>query len=122
MKKHLIPFFAIGLMLGACKPMPNSLIGTWRVDKVNVRFDENRATPELVKQIGEMERGNALSISADSILVFKGTDETLKGKLSLTGDSIMLVDGKVFGVWEKDRIITKTTSPLGEVVIYYNKE
>ena len=122
MKKHLIPFFALGLMLGACEPMPNSLIGTWRVDKVNVRFDENRVTPELVKQIGEMERGNALSISADSILVFKGADETLKGKLSLTGDSTMLVDGKVFGVWEKDRIITKTTSPLDEVVIYYNKE
>ena len=122
MKKHLIPFFALGLMLGACEPMPNSLIGTWRVDKVNVRFDENRVTPELVKQIGEMERGNALSISADSILVFKGADETLKGKLSLTGDSTMLVDGKVFGVWEKDRIITNTTSPLGEVVIYYNKE
>ena len=76
MKKHLIPFFALGLMLGACD-MPNSLIGTWRVDKVNVRFDENRATPELVKQIGEMERGNALSISADSILVFKGTDEKI---------------------------------------------
>lgn len=122
MKTRFLFFLALGLTLGGCEPEQDTLFGTWTVDKVNVQFDESRTTPELVKQVGEMERGNTLSISADSILVFKGTDETLKGRLSLAGDSTMLVDGKIFGVWKKDRIITKTTSPLGEVVIYYNKE
>ncbi len=122
MKKHLLPFLAFGLVLCACEPVHDSIVGTWTVEKVKVQFDESRTTPELVKQVGEMERENTFSISADSVLVFKGIDETSRGRFNLVGDSTILVDGKVFGIWMNGQIITKTTSPLGEVVIYYNKE
>lgn len=122
MKKHLLPFLAFGLVLCACEPVHDSIVGTWTVEKVKVQFDESRTTPELVKQVGEMERENTFSISADSVLVFKGIDETSRGRFNLVGDSTILVDGKVFGTWMNGQIITKTTSPLGEVVIYYNKE
>lgn len=116
--------FLLGLVtiLGACQPDPDSLCGTWTVDKVNVQFDESRNTPELVKQTGEMEKRNIITINADSTLVFNGLQETKKGKLSLRSDGTILVDGMAFGTWKDGRIVTRTDSPLGEVVVTYMKE
>ena len=113
MKNHLLLIAALAFVLGACRPKADSLIGTWTVDKVNVHFDEQRSTPELVKQIGEMEKQNTITISNDSTLVFKGLEITLEG---------MLVDGVVLGQWENGHIITRSGSPLGEVIITYKKE
>lgn len=122
MKKRILPVMAFGIMLCACQPDPDSLIGSWNVDKVNVQFDEQHNTPELVKQIGEMERQNTFSISADSTLVFKGLEETMEGRLSLRNDSTLFFDGTTFGTWKDGRIVTRTGSPLGEVVVTYKKE
>ena len=55
MKKHILVLFSLIALLAACTQKPDTLIGDWVADKVNVQFDENHATPELVKQIGEME-------------------------------------------------------------------
>ena len=122
MKYRLL--FLLGLMalLGACQPEADPLFGTWTVDKVNVQFDEQHSTPELVKQIGEMERKNTFSISADSILVFKGLEETKQSRLSLHSDGTMLFDGTAFGTWRDGLIVTRTGSPLGEVIVTYRKE
>ena len=122
MKKSYFLFMALGLLLSACRHDTDPLFGTWTVDKVNVQFDEQRNTPELVKQIGEMERQNTLSINADSVLVFKGLEETKEGKLSLRSDGTMLFDGTAFGTWKDGQIVTRTGSPLGEVVVTYRKE
>ena len=122
MKYRLLFLLGLAATLGACQPETDPLIGSWTVDKVNVQFDEQHNTPALVKQIGEMERLNTLSISADSTLVFKGLEETKKGKLSLRNDSTLFVDGKAFGIWKNGRIVTRTGSPLGEVVVTYRTE
>lgn len=122
MKKRIIPYLALGLLLSACQPEQNSLIGTWNVDKVNVQFDERKSTPELVKQMGEMERKNTFSISSDSTMIFKGLDTEWQGKVSLVGDSTLRCEGKNFGIWSKGRIVTKSDTPLGEVVVTYKKE
>ena len=118
MKNHLLLIAALAFVLGACRPKADSLIGTWTVDKVNVHFDEQRSTPELVKQIGEMEKQNTITISNDSTLVFKGLEITLEGRLDLKNNGTMLVDGVVLGQWENGHIITRSGSPLGEVIIY----
>lgn len=122
MKNHLLLIAALAFVLGACRPKADSLIGTWTVDKVNVHFDEQRSTPELVKQIGEMEKQNTITISNDSTLVFKGLEITLEGRLDLKNNGTMLVDGVVLGQWENGHIITRSGSPLGEVIITYKKE
>ena len=122
MKYRLLFLLGLTALLGACQPEADPLFGTWTVDKVNVQFDEQHSTPALVKQIGEMERQNTLSISTDSTLVFKGLEETKKGRLSLRSDGTMLFDGTAFGTWKDGRIVTRTGSPVGEVVVTYRKE
>ena len=122
MKKSIFLFMAFGLMLCACQPEPDTLIGTWTVEKVKVQFDESRTTPELVKQVGEMERQNTLSIGTDSTLVFNGIDEQWKQRVSLTNDSVLYCNGTIFGFWKDGKIVTRTGSPLGQVIVIYKKD
>lgn len=118
---HPLPLFTLALLLASCTPKPDSLIGEWTVDKINVQFDENRSTPELVKQIGEIEKQNTLSISSDSLLVFKGLDETWEGCLTLKNGTRLYCDGTLFGEWKEGLIVTQTDSPLGKIVVRYKK-
>ena len=122
MKNRFLFLLGLAAVLGACQPKQDPLFGNWTVDKVKVQFDEQQNTPELVKQIGEMERKNTFSISADSMLVFKGLEETREGRLSLSNDGTLLVGGTAFGTWKDGLIVTRTGSPLGEVVVTYKKE
>ena len=121
MKKRFLLLLAFAATLSACTHDEDSLIGTWTVSKVNVQFDERRNTPELVKQVGEMEKQNVISISKDSMLVFKGLEEEWQSKASLKNDTLYL-EGTAFGIWKGGEIVTRTDSPLGEVVVVYKKK
>ena len=121
MKNRYFLLLALAAMLSACTQKGDSLIGTWTVSKVNVQFDEQRSTPELVKQVGEIEKQNIITIDSDSILTFKGLDEEWKGRISLQNDTLFR-DGKTFGTWKDGAIVTRNGSPLGEVVVVYRKE
>lgn len=123
MKKHLFLLLGLACCLCACHPNnADSLIGTWTVDKVNVQFDEQHNTPELVRQIGEMERQNSIVITADSILTFKSLDTEQHARITLDGKGVILCGGEVFGQWKEGQIVTRTPSPLGEVVVSYRKK
>lgn len=121
MKKSLLLLAGLAFVLIACH-RSDSLIGTWTVDRVNVQFDERHNTPELVKQIGEMEKQNVITISKDSTLTFKGLEETSQGKFSLKSDGTLLFDGAVFGQWKEGQIVTSVDTPIGEVVVTYKKK
>ena len=122
--KKLLLLTALVFVLASChhNDNANSLIGTWIVDKVNVQFDEQHNTPEMVKQFGEMEKQNIITIDADSMLIFKGLEEEWQGKISLKNKVFLNIDGTDFGQWKEGQIITKTTSPIGEVVVTYRKK
>ena len=123
MKKTLFLFIlGLALTLAACHPKADSLIGEWVADKVNVQFDENRSTPELVRQIGEMEKQSRICISTDSMLVFKGLQTETQGHLTLGNNDSLYCGGCFFGQWKGREIITSTTSPLGEITVVYRKE
>ena len=122
MKKGLLFLTGLAVVFAACHHHPtDSLIGTWTVDKVNVQFDERHSTPELVKQMGEMERQNVITITKDSVLTFKGLEENFQGRINLKSDGTLLFDGAVFGQWKAGQIVTRTDSPIGEVVVTYKK-
>ena len=122
MKNRIIFILGFAFMLSSCTTKTDSLMGHWTVDKVNVQFDETHSTPELVKQIGEMEKQNTLHITADSVLVFKSLDNEIQGRIKADANGNLFLDGTLFGRWKSGQIITTTTSPLGEVVVTYRKE
>lgn len=122
MKRHFLLLLGLALSMAACNTETESLIGTWKADKVNVQFDEQKTTPALVQQIGEMEKQNTFSITADSILTFKGMDSEWQKPVSLKEGTTLLCGEMVFGKWSEGQIVTRTDSPLGEVIVTYRKE
>jgi len=121
MKKSLLFLAGLAFVLTACH-RNDSLIGTWTVEKVNVQFDEQRTTPELVKQIGEMEKQNVITISKDSTLTFKGLEEISQGRLSMKGEHTLWCNDRAFGTWNEGRIVTSVDTPIGEIIVTYKKE
>lgn len=110
----------IVVFLSSCHRNDDPLIGRWTVEKVNVEFDENKATPEMVRQYGGMEKDNYLEISKDSLLSFVTGGDTLRGKCSLRGESIYC-DGSFLGKFKDGAITTETLTPLGKVMVSYKK-
>lgn len=121
MKRNILFLTGLAIALSGCHRGGDSLIGTWHVDKVNVQFDERRNTPELVRQIGEMEKQNTITISADSVLTLTNADGSTTGRLHLLDDGTILVDAMPIGQWKDRQIVTRTGSPIGEVVVTYRK-
>ena len=122
MRKGIILLLGFALAISACTPKADPLFGTWTVSKVNVQFDEQHNTPELVKQVGEMEKQNIITLDNDSILTFKGLDEAWQDRISLRSDGTMLCEGIAFGTWKNGEIVTRSNSPLGDVVITFRKK
>ena len=121
MKTDILFLTGLAIALCGCHHGGDSIVGTWTVDKVNVQFDERRNTPELVRQIGEMEKQNTITISADSVLTLTNADGSMTGRLHLLDDGTILVDAMPIGQWKDRQIVTRTSSPIGEVVVTYRK-
>ena len=108
------------LLLVTCSPKGDPFLGRWTVDKVNVNFDADGATPEMVRQFGTMEKNNVVIIGADSVLMSVMDGDTLRGRCSLRGSQI-LCDGEPWGVFEQGRIKTETFTPMGSMKTSYVK-
>lgn len=122
MKTPFLFLLSLAFSLCACHPKTDSLFGQWKADKVNVQFDEQRSTPEVVKQIGEMERQNRFTISKDSILVFNSLEMETTGRISSDKQGRLFLDGAPFGQWKDGQIVTTTASPIGDIVVVYKKD
>lgn len=110
----------ISLLLASCTTTEDPFFGRWTVDKVNVEFDENGTTPEMVRQFGAMEKNNIVIITADSVLTFVVEGDTMRGRCSLRGSQI-LCNGEPWGKFEDGVIKTETSTPLGSVKVLYKK-
>ena len=119
MGRFLLAITAL-LLLASCHRTNDPLIGRWTVEKVNVEFNERIATPELVRQYGEIEKANIVEITQDSTLVFISDGDTIKGNCSLKG-SQLFCDGKLFGSLEGGKLIAKNKTPIGTIEVVYAK-
>lgn len=109
------------VLLASCHRNNDPFFGRWTVEKVNVEFKEDLATPEMVRQYGEMEKGNIIEISEDSLLTMISNGDTLRGSCSLKGGQLY-VEGTTLGWYEQGRIRTETLTPLGKVKVVYSKK
>lgn len=121
MKKTFLFLLALAFPFCACHQKTDSIIGKWVADKVNVRFDEQHSTPEVVKQVGVMEKQNYFIISNDSVLVFNSLEMEKIGRVSSDKQGNLFLDDVLFGQWKNGEIVTKTPSPLGEITVVYKK-
>lgn len=122
MKKPILFLLGLAFSLCACHQNTDSLIGRWEADKVNVHFDESRSTPDMVKQIGEMEKNNYFLIDKDSVLVFNSVEMEMIGRVTIDKQGNLFLKGAPFGQWKDGQITTTTPSPLGEIVVVYKKK
>ena len=88
---------------------------------MNVHFDESRSTHEMVKQIGEREKHNYFTIDKDSVLVFNSLEMEMIGRVTTDKQGNLFLEDAPFGQWKNGEIVTKTTSPLGDIVVVYRK-
>ena len=109
------------LLLVASCHRDDPFIGRWTVEKVNVDFNEQIATPEMVRQYGELEKGNVIEISKDSVLTFISDGDTLRGLCALKGSQLFF-EGKSFGRYENGILQTESHTPLGDVKVIYRRE
>jgi len=119
MKRFLLTGWAL-LLLASCAPKDDPFFGRWTVDKVNVEFDEKWTTPEMVQQVGAMEKKNVLVITPDSLLTLVNEGDTMQYRCMLRGNQI-LCDGELWGSFEGGVITTTTSSPMGSVKVLYKK-
>ncbi len=113
------------LFLCACTGKQDPLIGRWTVEKVYVDFDEHRSNPEMVRQYGELEKGNVIEITKDSILTLVSGGDTLRGKCLLKGEQayrdgdVLFSSGNYVVRYEKGSLQSESITPLGRVVVTY---
>ena len=117
--KFLLPVALSILILTSCNH-EDPFFGRWTVDKVNVEFDEYQSTPEMVKQVGELEKENVIEISADSVMSFISEGNTRRGRCHVEGETLFF-DGEAFGQFKEGEIVTESVTPLGKVIVHYRK-
>ena len=120
MKKSVYTFLILMLICIGCQRNTNTIIGTWKAEKVEVDFDEHHSTPEIVKQTGNIEKRNALVFTEDSTLTFIGHGDTIKGNFSVKNAQISF-SGKPFGTITENEIITNEETPFGNISVTYRK-
>lgn len=108
------------LLLASCTPKEDPFFGRWTVDKVNVDFNAEGATPEMVRQYGAMEKDNVVVITPDSLLMLVMDGDTVRCRCSLR-DGQILCDGEPWGRFEDGVIKTETSTPIGQVKVSYKK-
>ena len=104
----------------------SSIIGTWTVDKINFEFDEYHSTPEMIQQLGEIEKHNSLIFRNDSIvhITMAAIDADYHYQLSDDGTIILTPHDKLISsiTLHQNIIRTETETPIGMMTITYLKK
>ena len=125
------PIFSIvGLMLvfvivtTSCNSTPESkLIGTWKAQKIETDFDEQYTTPEMLRQVAEMQKETFFKIIDDSTLIIISPGNT--HETSWTLDSSDQTISYIFegnstylnklGTVIEGKIVSESKTPLGKI-------
>lgn len=134
MKKILLQVFAlviIMLIIVSCgQSIEKKLIGTWKVADVRTDFDESKVTPEMLRQVVDMQKQTYFRILNDSTMVIVSNSSTYEARWTIDEESNTITyffegnatKGNELGKYEENKIVNDTKSALGLMTIYYEKE
>jgi len=109
-------------MLFSCS-RSSSIIGTWTVEKISFEFDERKSTPEMIQQLGEIEKHNTLIFKNDSIvhITMATIDADYQYQISENGTVSLTPDENITIMLNHDIIKTETETPIGKMTVTYLK-
>ena len=133
MIKNLLVISGLILMMIAisCGNNPEKkLIGTWKVADVQTEFNENEVTPEMLRQVVEMQKQTYFRILNDSTMIIITSNNTYEANWILhekTNDITYFFEGmesqvNELGKYSNGKIINETSTALGTMTITYEKE
>jgi hypothetical protein len=131
MRKIWIVVTGVALVwLASCSSPESKLIGTWKVSDVETNFDEQSVSPEMLKQVIDMQKQTYFRIINDSTMAIITNDNTHEAKWILNPDDNtisfffkgMETTPNKLGKFSDSKIISETSTPLGKMIIYYGKE
>lgn len=121
----------LALILSSCEGSSESkLVGTWKAQKVETDFDEQFTTPEMLRQVVEMQKETYFKILDDSTLIIVSPGNTHETQWKLDNESQTIsyffegtsgMSNKL-GTLDADIIVSESKTPLGIITIYYEKE
>ncbi len=108
----------------------SKLIGTWKANKVETDFDEQFTTPEMLKQVVEMQKETYFEITSDStlLIVSPGSKHETTWKLDHSNQAISyFFEGNPnyvnkLGTLKDGKIVSESKTPLGIITIYFEQE
>lgn len=132
-KIQLICVIVLFTALYACNSTPKSkLVGVWKAENVDVKFDEQVASPEMIRQVGLENKQVFFKIQNDSILLLyidsKSSPQSLfwfydekSGMITYAykADDLNPIE---LGKYSDSKIISESSTPLGKIKTTFSKE
>ncbi len=128
---HFIAFILIAIIAVSCQQsIEKQLTGTWKVSDVQTDFDETKVTPEMLRQVVDMQKKTYFRILNDSIMVIISNNLTHEAKWHFnkeTSEIIYSFTGmenmsNILGKYEGKAIISKSNTPLGVITTTFEKD
>jgi hypothetical protein len=117
----------------ACNSNPKSkLIGTWKAEKVDINFNEQLASPELIRQVGLENKEVFFKIQNDSMMLLyisaSSDPQNLFWFLDEKGEAVHYAYKKddlnpiELGKMMDGKIVAESSTPLGTIKTTFAKE
>lgn len=126
MRKNILATILM-LLLASCTKS-SGISGIWTVKKVSFDFNERKSTPEMIRQLGEMEKNDTLLLKDDGTahIVMAATQGDFyyvidNGTIFYDTDSTMASPMKL-GTFSHDLITATTQTVIGKMKIEFEKK
>lgn len=120
---------ALSSLFVSCESRRGLLSGEWKVDKVEMDFDESRVTPEMVRQIGAQEKMGYMIFNADSSLHLYDGEVVMKTRYSCGTDGSLYYESTdsarvmtYLGRYVSGKIVVERHGVLGKTRLTYIKQ
>ena len=121
--------FSVLILISCGKSVEKRLIGTWKVADVQTQFNEDEVTPEMLRQVVEMQKQTYFRFLNDSTMVIISSNNTYEANWIIDSETNeityffkgMETQSNKLGRFDAGLITNETKTALGSMVITYEK-